>query len=347
MTFDKRINAIRRSLMRSLTKSIGQAAPHQSSKLHAASEVKKILVIRPNHRLGNLLLITPLIQDISNHFPEAKIDLFVKGGLAPLVFKNYNQFHKFIELPKKPLKSLGKYLNGWLNVKSGNYDMVINVIDGSSSGRIAAKLANAKFKFFGNANTDFSAQFTDYGLMAKSPVYNFRYFLQESGFAPGSLPVPNLDLKLSRSELSQGELLLKNLVQNNQKVICLFTNATGDKIYDTTWWEDLYARLESEFKDHTIIELLPVEKTSQLSFKAPTYFNPDIRISGSVIANAGVFIAADSGMMHLACAVNAPTVGLFKVTGTDMYAPYHERSAAIDTNTQSMDDIIAAIKKII
>jgi heptosyltransferase-3 len=34
--------------------------------------VARILVIRPNHRLGNQLLLTPLLQEIEKLYPAAK-----------------------------------------------------------------------------------------------------------------------------------------------------------------------------------------------------------------------------------------------------------------------------------
>ncbi len=347
MTFNKKTNQLRRAVMKSLTKGIGQQVSNNNLTIDNPSEIKKILVIRPNHRLGNLLLITPFIQEITNHFPEAKIDLFVKGDLAPLVFKNFKQFDKFIELPKKPLKELGKYLRGWLNIKTNQYDMVLNIIEGSSSGKISTQLAKAKFKFYGDPDTEFVMQFPDNGHISKFPVYNFRGFLQKSGFKLIHSAVPNLDIKLSDKELAYGYKLLKELVKNDLKTICLFTNATGDKIYDTIWWEALYQSIKFQFPNYNIIELLPVEKTSQLNFKLPTYFNHDIRVSGSLIANTAIFLAADSGMMHLSSAVNAPTVGFFKVTDTALYAPYNGKSLALDTNATKMEDWIVAIKNVL
>jgi len=38
--------------------------------------VQSVLICRPNHRLGNQLLITPIVQEVIDVFPEAKIDLF-------------------------------------------------------------------------------------------------------------------------------------------------------------------------------------------------------------------------------------------------------------------------------
>ena len=62
-------------------------------------------------------------------------------------------------------------------------------------------------------------------------------------------------------------------------------------------------RLQTEFPQHNIIEVLPVQNVSKLSFKAPTFYSKDVREIASLIANTVVFIGADSGIMHLASAL--------------------------------------------
>ena len=103
--------------MRGLTKNIG-ASVNQNSNLPAREEIKRVLICRPNQRLGNLLLITPLVQEVTATFPECKIDLFVKGGLAPIIFENYDNINLVIELPKKPFKNLINYFKVWITIKN-------------------------------------------------------------------------------------------------------------------------------------------------------------------------------------------------------------------------------------
>jgi ADP-heptose:LPS heptosyltransferase len=347
MTIKKEINKLRGNLMRMLTRGIGASQADQGIGLKDRAKITRILICRPNHRLGNLLLITPLLQEISEMLPGAKIDLFVKGNLAPSIFKNYDHINHIIQLPKKPFKNFFKYLQGWIMIRRNNYDIVINVINNSSSGRLSAQFANAKYKFFGDAGEDIPHQYQDYAHIAKFPVYSFRHYLSKPQPVENGKQVAALNLKLSPSETAEGKKILKNLVKNEKRTICLFTNATGAKLYPEAWWEDFYERLKTEFTEYNIIEVLPVENTSQIAFKAPTYFNRDIRVIGSFIANTDVFIGADSGMMHLASSVQTPTVGLFKIANLDSYAPYNADSVAINTNTSNMDNWIEILKGIL
>jgi heptosyltransferase-3 len=345
MGLNKKINALRRTAMSLLTSWIGTG--NSLGDFADKAKISRVLISRPNHRLGNLLLMTPLVQEIIETFPNATIDLFVKGDLTPSVFQNYDQIGSIIQLPKKPFSDFPAYLKGWMQIKRNKYDVVINVVNGSSSGKVSAQLANAKYRFYGEIDSDFLLKYNDHEHLAKSPVYSFRNYLAKSGLVENGQKVPTLDLKLNAPELSEGKKLLQGIVQNDQKTICLFTNATGDKIYSSDWWDTFYQRLKIEFPDYNIIEILPVENISQIGFKAPTFFNRNIRITGSVIANTDIFIAADSGMMHLGASVHTPTVGLFKVTDPKAYEPYGNGSVAIDTNVTGLDASVDMVKSIL
>jgi ADP-heptose:LPS heptosyltransferase len=347
MSILKKVNVFRRILTRSLTKNIGSSHFEQKIDLTHKIEIKRILISRPNHRLGNLLLITPLVQDVITTFPDCKIDLFVKGGLAPIVFKNYTNINYIIELPKKPFKHLIRYFQVWTKIKRQRYDIVINVDKGSSSGRLSAQFANAKYKFFGETDETIQLKHNDYGHIAKYPVYEFRSFLTKLGFQENENPVPSLDLKLSLSELTEGKKIVDKIVPNDKKTISIFTYATDDKCYSETWWEEFYERLKTEYQNYNIIEVLPVENISKIGFKAPTFYSKDIREIGSVIANTSIFIGADSGIMHLASAVQTPTVGLFSRNNQSTYLPYNNNSVAINTNTSTIDEWIKIINTIL
>lgn len=310
------------------------------------SEIKKILIVRPNHRLGNQLLISPLIQEIENVFPDSKVDLFVKGGLAPIIYRNYTGLDKIIALPKKHFKELFKYTKGWFYIKRQNYDLVINVEKGSSSGNLATYLASARYKIFGEETEKFQIK-DDYQHAAKTPVYNFREFIFERGIKVGKNEIPTLDLKLDNAEIAKGKNILNSLVPEGNKTICIFTHATGTKNYSEQWWKAFHQELKAELKAYNILEILPVENISKIDFAEPFFYSKDIREMGAVMANADIFIGADSGIMHLAGSVKIPTLGLFSVTNSDKYKPYGNQSRAINTNALKLGELIEIIKKIL
>ena len=342
MSFKGEINAIRRKITRGLTKNIG------SNKLtHSPNSVvdfKNVLISRPNHRLGNLLLVTPLVQEINSVFPNCKIDLFIKGNLAPIIFENYPTVENYIVLPRKPFDNLIKYFQVWFKIKKKKYDLVINIDQGSSSGRLSTQFAKANFKFFGELNEEITQQYPDYKHMAKYPVYEFRHYLNQLGHPQQQKTVPTINIKLSDKELQDAKLVLEKIVPNTKKTIAIFTFATGEKCYCTDWWNTFYEKLLITFPDYNIVEVLPVENVSQINFKAPSFYSKDVREIAAFIANTSLFIGADSGIMHLACASQTPVLGLFHVTNPVKYEPYGNGSLAIDTKVTNLESMIDIIK---
>lgn len=344
MSFKSEINAIRRKITARLTKNIGQNKWDKNHDRNSKIVFKNVLINRPNHRLGNLLLITPLVQEINDVFPDCKIDLFIKGNLGPIVFKNYSSIENYIVLPRKPFKELFKYIQVWLKIKKKKYDLVINIDKGSSSGRLSTQFANANFKFFGELNEEITQEYPDYKHMAKYPIYEFRYYLNLLGFPKEQKSIPTINIKLSDKELKDAKIILDQIVPNNKKTIAIFTFATGAKCYCPEWWNPFYEKLVTTFPDYNIVEVLPVENVSQIDFKAPSFYSKDVREIAGFIANTSLFIGADSGIMHLACASQTAVLGLFSVTIPEKYEPYGNNSLAIDTNTTNLESMIDIIK---
>ena len=310
-------------------------------------DVKRVLIIRPNHRLGNMLLITPLVQEVLTVFPGATIDLFTKGGISPIVFRNYKGVEHIIQLPKKPFRNLVQYIKGWNTIVGKRYDIVINAVSNSSSGKLAAKLANARVKLAGELDDDIKKRYPQHRHIALYPVYSFRSSMEKLGRNINWTLTPYLDLKLAREEVLRGKDILEQVTKNDKQTLALYTYATGDKCLPPSWWEPFYIELMSRFPAHNIIEILPVENVSQLSFKAPSYYSRDIREIGAVIANTAVFIGADSGIMHLASASLVPTIGLFGVTDIEHYKPYNPGSIGVDVNTVTMDELLVLVEQAI
>lgn len=336
----KVLNIGRRKLTKGFTKNIGSNTINNLN-YSDTKKVKRVLIVRPNHRLGNQLLMTPLITEVSEIFPNCRMDLFVKGNLAPILFENYSNIDRIIQLPKQPFKDVLKYLKVWVLITKRKYDVVINVDKDSSSGRIATKIATADYKFYGETD---KMKYIECPHLAKQPVLGLRNYLSQSEKLDLNKSIHDLDLKLNPTEIKEGKVILDKLVKSkNTKTICLFTYATGDKCFPESWWLELYKKLKREFADMNIIEVLPIENISKISFKEPTFYSNNIREIGALIRNTSLFIGADSGIMHLASSVQVPTIGLFSVTDKYKYEPYNEGSLAVNTNYCSTNEIIKII----
>ena len=338
-----RINYLRRKITRFFSKIFVSNKLSEDNFSLNISQVKKVLVSRPNHRLGNNLLMTPLITEISEIFPNAEIHLFTKGNLADTVFENYKNVTRLIKLPRKPFKNLIDYFSCWTSILNEKYDIAINTNRVSSSGKLAVKLSRSNYKFYNILNEN-SNSFDDYSHNAKNPIYNLRHQIKNK-INRFNKKIPKLDIKLRDYEIENGKKLLKSMFRDQKPVISIFTFATGEKCYNKTWWKDLYFKIKKLENNYNILEILPAENVSQIDFAAKSYYSKDIREIASVMYNVKVFIGADSGMLHLAHSSSVTTIGLFNITESEFYGVYGDNNISIDTNDNNSDYIINTIMK--
>ncbi|WP_312556297.1 glycosyltransferase family 9 protein [Empedobacter brevis] len=348
MSFKQKINVYRRKIMRGLTGGIGKGSLENINK-NESVKIERVLINRPNQRLGNTLLITPLVQEIIQFNPKVKIDLFVKGKVAPIVFENYPQIDQIIELPKKPFKDLVNYIKVWLKIKRKKYDLVINVDKQSSSGRLSTSFANSKYKLFGD---EFIADTTQENQLhqAQYPVYQFRKFLELFDEKERKEAVPQQNIQLSEREIEKGKKMLEEITENSsKKTIAFFTFATGAKCYNEEWWTEFYNLFYPKYaEEYNLIEILPVENISMLTHKLPEYYSKDVREIAAVMFNCEVVIAADSGMMHLSSAAPSKTIGLFKSEDfMQRYKPYGEGNAVVLAKDDNQEGVMEALEKIL
>jgi len=334
--------------MRGLTGGIGKGSLENINK-NESVKIERVLINRPNQRLGNTLLITPLVQEIIQFNPKVKIDLFVKGKVAPIVFENYPQIDQIIELPKKPFKDLVNYIKVWLKIKRKKYDLVINVDKQSSSGRLSTSFANSKYKLFGD---EFIADTTQENQLhqAQYPVYQFRKFLELFDEKERKEAVPQQNIQLSEREIEKGKKMLEEITENSsKKTIAFFTFATGAKCYNEEWWTEFYNLFYPKYaEEYNLIEILPVENISMLTHKLPEYYSKDVREIAAVMFNCEVVIAADSGMMHLSSAAPSKTIGLFKSEDfMQRYKPYGEGNAVVLAKDDNQEGVMEALEKIL
>jgi ADP-heptose:LPS heptosyltransferase len=295
-----------------------------------------------------MLLITPLVQELVNNFPDCTIDIIVKGQVATSVFKEYKNVNQIIVLPRKPFKELRNYLSIFFSVKRRNYDLAINPDPGSSSGKILTHISNAHYQISGMPSFDEVVvhETEKRRHIAKRTIYCFRAYMRQLGLEFDDHIIPDLDLKLSDEELELGKTMLTNdIADPSKETILIFTHASGDKCYSKEWWSSFYDALKSTYGDtHNFLEMLPFENISQIDFREKSIYSTDIREMAAIMANAKVFIGADCGVMHLASAARIKTIGLFAGTRIFMYKPYNSGSFAIETRGLDINGIVEKIK---
>lgn len=319
-------------------------------------DIRRILLIRPNHRLGNNVLMTPLLAELERLFPQARVDVLTGGGASHDLYAGFPQIAAVHAFPAWSYIRPGKVIAILRQVCLETYDLAIDPMPNSRSARLLLALVRARSKlgyrwgkYWRDAplthQVDTNGAPTHFGLI---PVYLLR-----AAFGDTGVPMPSLDLRLSAQEKSVGqELLSKSLATKNHEPpplaratrIGLYGTATGAKQYSSQWWLTFLEALERELAatPHELIEFLPHDGKSIFAGHMPSLLSVRLRELGAALSALDVFITADCGVMHLASAAGVQTIGLFKVTDPVRYGPYSRGSAALSAADSAAEDAARA-----
>jgi heptosyltransferase-3 len=109
----------------------------------------KILVIKFRN-IGDVLLSTPLIDNLQYHFPDAKIDFSLNQGCEDMITENPN-INKIILYDRVRIKNLNIFSRlkaEWKfaqTIRNSKYDIVINLTEGDRGAQLAL-ISGAKIK---------------------------------------------------------------------------------------------------------------------------------------------------------------------------------------------------------
>lgn len=311
----------------------------------------RILVCRPNHRLGNTILLTPLVTELERHFKGAEIDVISEGDIAEEVFATYFSVRNIYCLPKRGFKHPVPFLRLLHRLRRTYYDLIIDPCLGSGFSRAITRMAHGRYKLGFSDNpacpglTHAAPTSTALQHMAKRPVNLLRWALHMDNDG-GAYPA--LDIRLNDIELAQGrhvigELLCMSQQTRSPPVVGVFANATGAKRYPMDWWREFIDTFRTLCPAASILELIPMHGHSMLGAEWPGYYSSDIRRMGVVMAAMDLMITADCGVMHLSVASGVPTVGMFCVTDASVYAPYGPGNSHLPTQGLSAREVACQV----
>jgi len=320
-----------------------------------AESVRRIVVLRPNHRIGNTLLLTPLMQELEVRFPEARVDLVSAGSVARPIFERYRNVSAEHAFPGKSYRHPGKVLSVLLHLRRERYDLAIDPTVRSRAGRFLLRFVRAKRRLgfrWGDSGKD--RVLTDAIEPAAAPPHHAElpvYLLRASmlrapeGREGGVLPM--MDLRLSDEERREGALALESALASSGSgpapTVGLFAHATGAKCLPPEWWHELVRQLRQRSPALRLIEFTPEDARSRLDGLVPSTYTPQLRALAAKLAATSLVVIPDGGVMHLAEAAGAQTVALFRTTSPAQYGPRRPGSVSVDANDASPEKVAALI----
>ena len=319
--------------------------------------VRRIVVLRPIHRLGNALLLTPLVQELEACFPDAEIEIVTTGSVAHAVFERFPGVTAVHSFPCKSYRNPVRVVGLLLKLKLRSYDLAIDPNPHSRAGRFLLGQVNARVRVgftWGVAGRDRMLTHAVFPALApphcaQSPVFLLRSVIRPGKAAGEGTQHTNVQLclRLSASEKADGASRLTAAIGSlgeSRPVLGIFAHATGSKRFPVEWWVEVIAKLRARIPTLLLLEFIPADGLALLGGRIPALHTGDLRLLGATLAATSMVAIADCGVMHLADAAGARVLGLFKTTEPSRYGPGGPLSVALIASDESTDSVVARIQ---
>jgi ADP-heptose:LPS heptosyltransferase len=328
------IKRLRRQLRKSLGSLLARwTGPAQTEWMPIASaSVKRVIICRRNHRLGNMLFLTPLLQSLAMRLPHAEIDILIGHARYAPLFEGLPGVRQVWCMPERGWTWPYRMLELLFKLRRQNYDLSIDTALNSVSNRLSSRLCGARMSLGFQASDQWLG--VSHAVPAPEEVHEGLKPLQlvSAGFDGRSPLYTDVTLALSSAERDAGYRLLRALpnFNPNNAILGFFTEATGKKRLAQSWWEEWLAALRLASPDIQLLQVLPPGQGQPLDATLPALREADLRRLAAVLCHLDLFVACDSGPMHLAAAAGVRTLGLFHATSSARYRPLTRSSRVLE-----------------
>ena len=278
--------------------------------------------------LGDVILLTPLIGNLRQAYPNAAIDVLVKSGTEGVLKNNPNLNN--VMLLKNKSTGISKFLSHlvvFLKIRSKRYSIVITTDRGEKSS-ILARLSNAKIKIgrkndsLPSLNKYFTNFFDFHGErhvidLNLDPI---NILGQEIKFKGLEIFPDQSDREVVKNHLkgikefihvhpvsqcdykANNDILMAKIIDFCEIDLGIKVVITGSGIKDETKISNILKRVESN----------PINMCSKLSLLEAASLNNF----------ASLLVVVDTAMMHISTANDTPVIAFFGPTAVNNWGPW-------------------------
>ncbi|MCA3352000.1 MAG: glycosyltransferase family 9 protein [Roseomonas sp.] len=263
-------------------------------------------------RIGDAVLSTGLLDHLMRAHPEARFTI-VCGRVAEGVFRRMPQLERLISVEKRPYSL--HWLEIWGQVAATRWDLVVDL----RASAIAWLLWTRARKIIQGG---------------RRPGHRLTHLAALLGVDPPPLPV----IWTAPEDTARAAALLP---AGRPWLVLGPTANWHRKVWPAESFAELALRLtapDGAFPGAGIAILGgPGDQERSMATPVLTALPQALDLVGkldlpevaAVLARAAMFIGNDSGLMHLAAAAGAPTIGLFGPTPSDEYGPAGPKASAV------------------
>ncbi len=279
--------------------------------------IHRILLVRPDDRMGNLILTTPVAAGLRHLFPQARIDWLVPARFQDLVKQNPYQltmlpFNKRW-LFKRPLR----WLLFFLRLRRMHYDLTIDASHShaqSTTGLLITLWANSPLRI-GHARGKFDRAYTHPTPIPEEELHEQQQkmsLLAPFGEQP---PLPSWTGAPSENSIRLTERwLAENSLLNRPLLFVWPGGRKADRRFPLTLYQHLLTGLRGQVHWQPVIGWGPQERhlAQALARTTNSFLIPeaDPDLLAALLGRMHAYLGNDTGPLHLAAAKGLPTYAL-------------------------------------
>ncbi|NIN01466.1 MAG: hypothetical protein GTO24_26245 [candidate division Zixibacteria bacterium] len=283
------------------------------------NRIRKILVVRQDDRIGNLILTTPLLSALRRFFPQGQV-WYLASKTFHTLFSKSNLVDKILVARKKqyifhPL-SLLFFIR---RIRKQKFDLAIDASDENNfslNNSLLVCLSGARLR------TGYEKPQTSLFLNIEVPPAPQRKHASEMHLdllrhLVGDFPSDGLKIELDPGKrAAMGGYLKQKGVENGDFLVGMHIGGRLKKRWPVQNFQELADWMTESFDAKVIFFWGPEERKAIQRIKAKDGRQIisdlfDLPSLSALIQRCNLFVSPDTGAMHLSVAVGTPTLALF------------------------------------
>jgi len=315
-----------------------------STSLDDVGDVRRLLLVRPNFRIGNTLLTNALVLGIHERFPDARLEILTGDTTTSLLAElPIDAVHLMSRsFVRKPWEFVALF---W-RLRRERFDVAIEAGFGSFSGGLYAFLTGARHRVGYEGR---GARF----LTVRLPRVGVDHAYDDAVVFARALGSSCPDRPVYRQTAVEEEDALRFLRETGLAAsgevapfVAVFVGGHLHKRWPHDRWQALLRRLEAEGVP-LVVFVGPEEATFAPELRAALPASvrivppQSLRRFAALLARARLLVTIDSGPMHLGVALGVPILALLQSEKSLFYRPRGEEDRSIAR--PSVDAAAAAV----
>jgi ADP-heptose:LPS heptosyltransferase len=327
--------------------------------------VRRVLVVRLRS-IGDTVLSTPSLIALKRFLPAARIDVLLEDWVAP-VLDGFDAVDTVLTVARASKKS--RFETAW-QIRRDKYDVVFNLHGGTtatffvraSGAKHRIGFASYQYKFLYTHLPDTPLDFwkTEHAHSAEQQLALLGFVGVPVSDKPKSrLAVTEKGAKSLEEKLNAGETQRrgdgKDFSSKTDSDYSAFAMIHPTAAFDTKQWAtENFARIAEFLRVKNLATVAVATKSERgvleklrAAARVPVLIFDDLTLPEitALASRAKIFVGNDSGIAHIAAAVNTPTVVIFGASNPNHWRPWTNAPNEIVRSEKICDHPLDEIRK--